>query len=314
VAREAGITDYLAKPFTAAALARKLVALGLVAEEAAHPGGRAPIGVLICDDSATIRGILSATLGTDPDVKVVGTAINGAATTFMRSDAAPALDLAAALTWTAAQTISVPMPGPYYGYPGPNGLLLDTSTPATALDTSINSPTLMAQGRYWNGSSSQTHGVYMFSDTVDDGFGTLSARPHFGYMQDGITTDLFSYNAPTNFLTFAAILSASQIQAGFLKLIDNIGGVEFTELVASSSVAQTTTRSINFDCRDGNRTLTLDGDLTLTGANIADTWRVSTAGGYKSSDGSSGYTGTVTTASLSGKTITIKDGLITAFA
>ena len=79
VAREAGITDYLAKPFTAAALARKLVALGLVAEEAAHPGGRAPIGVLICDDSATIRGILSATLGTDPDVKVVGTAINGAA-------------------------------------------------------------------------------------------------------------------------------------------------------------------------------------------------------------------------------------------
>jgi two-component system chemotaxis response regulator CheB len=35
--------------------------------------------VLICDDSATIRGILSATLGTDPDVKVVGTAINGAA-------------------------------------------------------------------------------------------------------------------------------------------------------------------------------------------------------------------------------------------
>lgn len=77
-ARAAGIDDYLAKPFTAAALARKLVDLGLVAEEAANPGGRAPIGVLICDDSATIRGILSATLGTDPEVKVVGTAVNGA--------------------------------------------------------------------------------------------------------------------------------------------------------------------------------------------------------------------------------------------
>jgi hypothetical protein len=38
------------------------------------------------------------------------------------------------------------------------------------------------------------------------------------------------------------------------------------------------------------------------------------AAGYLSSDGSAGYTGTVTTASLVGKTITIKDGLITGFA
>jgi hypothetical protein len=36
--------------------------------------------------------------------------------------------------------------------------------------------------------------------------------------------------------------------------------------------------------------------------------------GYHSSDGSTGYTGTVTTASLVGKTITIKDGIITGFA
>ena len=78
VARQAGIDDYLAKPFTAAALARKLVELGVVAEpEAAE--GRDPIGVLICDDSATIRGILSATLGADPELKIVGTAVNGEA-------------------------------------------------------------------------------------------------------------------------------------------------------------------------------------------------------------------------------------------
>lgn len=38
------------------------------------------------------------------------------------------------------------------------------------------------------------------------------------------------------------------------------------------------------------------------------------AAGYLSSDGSAGYTGTVTTASLVGKTITIKDGIITSFA
>ncbi len=79
LAREAGIDDYLAKPFTAAALARKLVDLGVVAAEAANRGGREPIGVLVCDDSATIRGILTATLGADPELKVVGTAANGEA-------------------------------------------------------------------------------------------------------------------------------------------------------------------------------------------------------------------------------------------
>jgi len=53
----------------------------------------------------------------------------------------------------------------------------------------------------------------------------------------------------------------------------------------------------------------LTGAVTFTG-----TIQPTTAGGYKSSDGSTGYTGTVTTASLVGKTITIKDGLIVSFA
>ena len=51
------------------------------------------------------------------------------------------------------------------------------------------------------------------------------------------------------------------------------------------------------------------GATTFTG-----TLQPTTAGGYKSSDGSVGYTGTVTTASLVGKTITIKDGLIVSFS
>ena len=45
---------------------------------------------------------------------------------------------------------------------------------------------------------------------------------------------------------------------------------------------------------------------TIKGTTI----QASTAGGFKSSDGSAGYTGTITTASLVGKTVTIKDGLI----
>lgn len=74
----AGADDYLAKPFTPEALARKLVALGIcTAAEAATAGDRGPIRVLIVDDSATIRSVLSATLGADPDLRVAGTAING---------------------------------------------------------------------------------------------------------------------------------------------------------------------------------------------------------------------------------------------
>ena len=78
LARHAGIDEYLAKPFTAAALARKLVDLGVVAESAPAEN-RDPIGVLICDDSATIRGILSTTLAADPELKIVGTAVHGEA-------------------------------------------------------------------------------------------------------------------------------------------------------------------------------------------------------------------------------------------
>ncbi len=74
----AGANDFLAKPFTPEALARKLVSLGVcTTAEAASAGGRGPIRVLIVDDSATIRSVLSATLGADPDLRVVGTAING---------------------------------------------------------------------------------------------------------------------------------------------------------------------------------------------------------------------------------------------
>ena len=53
----------------------------------------------------------------------------------------------------------------------------------------------------------------------------------------------------------------------------------------------------------------------ITGGTVAaSTVQVLAAAGYLSSDGSTGYTGTVTTGSLVGKTITIKDGIITNFA
>lgn len=75
----AGADDFLAKPFTQEALARKLVTLGVCTEDAAGAAAKRPIRVLIVDDSATIRGILSSTLSADPDLQVAGTAVNGQA-------------------------------------------------------------------------------------------------------------------------------------------------------------------------------------------------------------------------------------------
>ncbi len=74
----AGADDFLAKPFTPEGLARKLVALGVrSAADVATAGDRGPIRVLVVDDSATIRSVLSSTLAADPDLRVAGTAVNG---------------------------------------------------------------------------------------------------------------------------------------------------------------------------------------------------------------------------------------------
>ena len=73
----AGADDFVSKPFTAEALVRKLVGLGIcTAAEVARPG-TGPIRVLLVDDSATIRGLLATTLGADAELRVVGAAVNG---------------------------------------------------------------------------------------------------------------------------------------------------------------------------------------------------------------------------------------------
>jgi len=80
----AGADDYLAKPFTPEALTRKLISLGVCREPAAGGGSR-PLKVLICDDSATIRHILSTALASDPGVRIAGAAVNGQACLEMLS-------------------------------------------------------------------------------------------------------------------------------------------------------------------------------------------------------------------------------------
>ena len=80
----AGADDFVSKPFTPDALARKLVGLGVCsATEISATAARGPIRVLIVDDSATIRSLLTATLSADTELKVVAVAVNGQAAVEM---------------------------------------------------------------------------------------------------------------------------------------------------------------------------------------------------------------------------------------
>ncbi len=74
-----GADDYVSKPFTSDLLARKLVELGVCGDAAVRTVTRRPIRVFVCDDSHTIRSVLTATLATDPDIRVAGSAVNGQA-------------------------------------------------------------------------------------------------------------------------------------------------------------------------------------------------------------------------------------------
>ncbi len=86
----AGADDFVSKPFTPDALARKLVGLGVCsAAEVSAAADRGPIRVLLVDDSATIRGLLSATLSADPDLVIAGAAVNGRMAVEMVAAAPP---------------------------------------------------------------------------------------------------------------------------------------------------------------------------------------------------------------------------------
>jgi len=96
-ARNLGADDFVAKPFTPSDLISRLQTLGVAvsrpmsghptSESAADPSARkaaaglsvsAPsLRLLVVDDSATIRGVLSKTLNATPGIRVTATAANG---------------------------------------------------------------------------------------------------------------------------------------------------------------------------------------------------------------------------------------------
>lgn len=75
----AGAGVFVAKPFTTAAIAEALTAVGLraVPRPGAASGSTGPLKILIVDDSAAIRGVVSTTLSADPELCVVATAADG---------------------------------------------------------------------------------------------------------------------------------------------------------------------------------------------------------------------------------------------
>jgi len=75
----AGAGVFVAKPFTPAAIVEALATVG--ARTVPRPGtvqaAIEPLRVLVVDDSAAIRGVVSTTLAADPDLRVAGTAADG---------------------------------------------------------------------------------------------------------------------------------------------------------------------------------------------------------------------------------------------
>lgn len=69
----AGADQFVAKPFTADAIARALAGIGV----GRRPAAAAPIRVLVVDDSAVIRSVLATTLAGEAGITVAGTAADG---------------------------------------------------------------------------------------------------------------------------------------------------------------------------------------------------------------------------------------------
>jgi len=77
--------------------------------------------------------------------------------------------------------------------------------------------------------------------------------------------------------TVNTLATVGSLQVTELKVLDNAQLTYYTGLVPFSTTPQTMDRYIRFDCKDGFRTVTLGGNLTLTGANQVATWTVTGA-------------------------------------
>ncbi len=107
--------------------------------------------------------VAGASSGADPTASLGLAAINGVATTFMRSDAAPALNQAIVPTWTGAHLwngVTGTFRRDAIGVTSTNGLILENTT-AAAAGAQQRSPGIQLTGQGWKTNATAT------SQTVD---------------------------------------------------------------------------------------------------------------------------------------------------
>ena len=173
--------------------------------------------------------------------------------------------------------------------------------------------------------------------TIGDGLGGSAKDGSFGLVNDSVTAiPCFKFTSAGDaaFTGSVTILSGSPTfnikttnagtyaspQGRYLQF-QNYLGSSTASIVADDMSASNAATRLNFYVKNTAGTasayLILDGynqiSVFSTPVEVT-TVKVTSAGGYISSDNSTGITTTVTTASLVGKTITIKDGIITGFA
>lgn len=101
----------------------------------------------------------------------------------------------------------------------------------------------------------------------------------------------------------------------FISLTQNIGAAgPVNSVTASAPLASSggANPNVTINSSTGTGSVVLSAGPTLTGATVVNTVRPA-AGGYLANDTSPGISTTITTGSLVGKTITVKDGIITSF-
>lgn len=109
---------------------------------------------------ATKLDSASVPVGANPSATIGLSATNGAAATFMRSDAAPALSQSIAPTWSATHTFTTAVSG------GTAPILLSSASPGTV----SRETDAAANTQYWR---TYINGGQYVQDITDDAFGTV---------------------------------------------------------------------------------------------------------------------------------------------
>ncbi len=187
----------------------------------------------------------------NPTAAVGLAAVNGVASTFMRSDAAPALSLSIAPTWTGAHTFATGV----------------TITPASGFGLGVNGcPNISAVTITGNATSGQSYGLIIEAGTTAADTGLIvynqsAAHAYFKVAGDG--SGFYGWNGTANTHTWNA--------AGNVALAVPASGVGLTINGLSATAALVITSGSTTSINNGDLQITRAStyaNLVSTGANV----------------------------------------------